>query len=46
MGPLERLGSTIVVTDVAHELAGQVRNRREDRPGNDIALDLGDVRSK
>jgi len=29
------------VTDVAHELAGQVRNRGEDAAGNDIALDLG-----
>src|SRR5258708_2050140 len=41
MGPLERLGSTIVMTDVAHELPGQVRNRGEDAAGNDIALDLG-----
>ena len=30
------------MTDVAHELAGQVLDRGEDAAGNDIALDLGE----
>ena len=42
VGPLEGLGSAIVVTDIAHELAGQVLDRGEDPAGNDIALDPGE----
>src|SRR5665811_942442 len=41
IGPLDGLGSAVVVTDVAHELAGQVLDRGEDPAGNHIALDLG-----
>src|ERR1700736_1488247 len=41
IGPLDRLGSAIVVTGVAFKFAGQVRDRGEDSAGNDIALDLG-----
>ncbi len=41
IGPLDGFGSAVVVTDVAHELAGQVLDRGEDPAGNHIALDLG-----
>src|SRR6266852_2766542 len=36
------LGSAIVVTDVAYELAGQALDRGEDTAGDDIALDPGE----
>src|SRR6266851_4341906 len=41
IGPLDGFGSAVVVTDVAHELAGQVPDRGEDPAGNYVALDLG-----
>jgi hypothetical protein len=41
-GPLEGLGSAIVVADVTHELADQVQHRGEDPVGNDLALDPGE----
>src|SRR5260370_38899238 len=42
VGPLDGLGSAIVVTAIARELARQVLDRGEDPAGNDIALDLGE----
>jgi len=42
VSPLDRLGRAIVVTDVAHELAGQVLDRGEDSAGNHIAFDPGE----
>ena len=42
IGPLDGLGSAIVVTDVAFKLARQVRDRGEDPAGNDLALDFGE----
>ena len=42
VGPLDRLGGAIVVTDVAFKFTGQVLDRGEDSVGNDIALDLGE----
>src|SRR3984893_6342022 len=41
-GPLDGPGSAIVVTDVTHELAGQVLNRGEDSAGDDLAFDSGE----
>ena len=41
IGPLDGPGSAIVVTDIAHQLAGQVLDRGEDSAGNDIAFDAG-----
>ena len=42
IGPFDRFGSAIVVTDVTHELAGQILDRGKDAAGNDIALDPGE----
>ena len=42
IGPLDGLGSPVVVTDVAHQLAGQVLNRGEYPARNNIALKLGE----
>src|ERR1700724_214376 len=42
VGPLDGPGSAIVVTDVTHELAGQVLDRGEDSAGDDLAFDPGE----
>src|ERR1700731_3282095 len=42
IGPLDGLGSPVVVTDVAYQLAGQVLNRGEYPARNNIALKLGE----
>ena len=42
IGPLDRLGATVVVSDVSSNLAREVRNGREDSVCDDIALDLGE----
>jgi len=42
IAPLDGLGSPVVVTDVAHQLAGQVLNRGEDPACYNIALKLGE----
>jgi len=42
VGPLDRLGATVVVSDVSSNLAREVRNGREDSTCDDIALDLGE----
>ena len=39
VGPLDELGSAIVVAYVVLQLAGLVGNRGEDAAGDDIALD-------
>ncbi len=38
---LQGLGSAVVLTDVAHELAGQILSRGEELVGNDIVPELG-----
>jgi hypothetical protein len=41
VGPLDGLGGAVVVTGVAHELAGQVPDRDEDSTGSYMSLDPG-----
>ena len=42
VGPLDRLGIAVVMTDVALDFACEVRDGDKDSAGNDIALDLGE----
>jgi hypothetical protein len=40
IGPLERFGVGIVVTDVAHDFAFEIVSRREDAASDQVTLDL------
>src|SRR5262249_23579642 len=42
VAPFDGPGSTVIETDVAHELSGQVFDGRENASGNDVPLDLGE----
>jgi len=42
IGPFERFGGAVVVTDEAHQFARQVLDRAKDAAGDDVALDLGE----
>lgn len=39
--PLHGLGGLVVLTDIAHELPLEIRDRGEHATGDDIALDPG-----
>ncbi len=42
IGPLDRLGASVVATDVATDLASEIWNRGEDAPGDEVPLDFGE----